>query len=220
MNIDDVKKIVLDNHGKMKSREIAKLAGISYTKFRELCNGMDLGFNKHWETEKEKEVQAKKRGIIFFLETGEKSTKEISLHIGQNTSKVAYYMNSMLRYSKGLHVRKGANKMWFYRVDNDAEIDYNSILPQNKIKAPLFPKVVEGEPIDTYKAMPAMIRALTPFTPHEHKAVKVDGVDFHNRLNGDKVKMSIEKNKQLHIDRQRTMRKSGAKYTGSTSMDI
>jgi len=56
--------------------------------------------------------------------------------------------------------------------------------------------------------------------PHEHNAVRIDGVDFHNSLNGDKVQKSIAKNKQLHIDRQRTMRKAGAMFTGSTSMDI
>jgi hypothetical protein len=68
--------------------------------------------------------------------------------------------------------------------------------------------------------MPAMIRALTAFEPHEHDAVRIDGVDFYNKIDGEKAQKAIEKSKIAHFDRQRKMRKAGAIASGNVLMDI
>jgi len=215
VDLDNLRSLLELHFETMKQEDIAKLAEVGLSTLKKYARAW--GFKKIVKIYEAETLKAKQAMVAYMQSYDDyQSCSQIAKALGSRRTTISYYIRSLQDNNPAIKMMLKKDGTRYYKIDADATIEYQPFRASENVSA----KNIQTEPIDTYKAMPAMIRALTAFEPHEHKAVRIDGVDFHNSLNGDKVQKSIAKNKQLHIDRQRTMRKAGAMFTGSTSMDI
>jgi biotin operon repressor len=215
VDLDNLRSLLELHFETMKQEDIAKLAEVGLSTLKKYARAW--GFKKIVKINDAETLKAKQAMVAYMQSSDDyQSCSQIAKALGSRRTTISYYIRSLQDNNPAIKMMLKKDGTRYYKIDADANIEYQPFRASENVSA----KNIQTEPIDTYKAMPAMIRALTAFEPHEHKAVRIDGVDFHNSLNGDKVQKSIAKNKQLHIDRQRTMRKAGAMFTGSTSMDI
>jgi DNA-binding Lrp family transcriptional regulator len=210
IEIELLQTVLEEYHGKVTNEVMADKAGISVTTLKRYMK--QLGYAKNSEINKSK-IEETRRDILNYLTlAGEsKSLQDIGDYIGKQPRTCGDCIKIMMQENINIVQSIGKKGKRYYEVVNDIEYKqpYARIEPE-----------IECIALSEYHKMPTFIRAITPFNKHKINARKIDGVDNINSIRGEIARLSREKNKLTHIDRQLTMRKAGAIFTGSTSMDI